>query len=102
MVRIFESTEGLLDSPRLNPYARAGPRVKSDGAILDNTLFNQTDQAAAYFYGEVICDGIARRIRENDYGLIDQNRGGVEWLHPFCRALAAEVERLLEAEVLRK
>lgn len=101
-VKVYESEEGLLESPRQNPYGRAGLRIKSDGAIIDNTLFGQSDQAACYFLGEVVCDGIAERIRAGDYGLINQNRGGVEWGHPFCRALAAGAERVLEEEVQRK
>jgi len=101
-VRIYES-ETPFRSPRNNPFAQAGLLIKTEGAILDNQLFRyQNDPAAFYFYGEVLCKGLADRIREGDWGIIDPNRAGLEWRHQFCDTLQSTVEKVLEPFVHRK
>ena len=80
-ITIFKSPTPL-DSPRLNPFAKAGMLIKTEAAILDCQLFKyETDPAALYFWGEVYCECIAERIKQGDIGIIDPNRGGIEWRH---------------------
>ncbi|HAL60870.1 MAG TPA: hypothetical protein DCP08_00495 [Chloroflexi bacterium] len=101
-VKIYESDKPFR-SPRNNPFAQAGLLIKTEGAILDNQLFRyQNDPAAFYFYGEVLCKGLADRIREGDWGIIDPNRAGLEWRHDFCQTLQTTLEKALEPLVQRK
>lgn len=101
-IKLYETAQ-LLDSPRNNPSAKGGVLIKTKGAILDNQLFKfNNEPAALYFFGEAFCEGIANRIRKGEIGIIDQNRGGIEWRHEFCQALQYSIEKLLEKYVVDK
>ncbi len=92
-----------LDSPPFNPYTKAGILIKTKGAILDNKLFKYDQDAAAYyFFGEAYCEGIAEMIRKGESGIIDPNRGGIEWRHQYCQALQATIEEILEPLIQEK
>ncbi len=99
---IYESDE-MLDSPRANPYGLAGILIISECTILDNQLFRfENEIAAHYFYGFAKCDEINNRLRDGEFGIIDPNRGGLEWKHPYCQALAKLIEKTLEPFVVEK
>lgn len=106
-VRIYESKHPLT-SPRYNDVGQAGLLIKTEGAILDNKLFKyENEQAALYFFGEVLCAGIARRIRTDfkehgSTGLIDPNRGGIEWQHDYCQGVRNTVEKILAPFIQNK
>lgn len=101
-LRIWESPQDLT-SPRNNPYGLAGILIKTPSAILDNQLFRfDNDPAAHYFFGEALCEGIENRLRKGETELIDPNRGGMEWRHDYCRALAEVIEDALEPLVSKK
>lgn len=101
-VEIFKSEEQL-DSPRNNPYAKAGFLIKTEGAILDLQLFKFDDnEAGLYFFGNVFCPGIAKMLRSDEQGLIDANRGGLAWKHPYCQRLRTTVEVMLAPFVKQK
>jgi hypothetical protein len=102
IIRLFESPVKL-EAPHLYRYAKAGILVKSEAASLDNQLFRyRNDTAALYFFGEAICPGIAKRIREGDTGIIDANRGGIEWGHQYCHTLQTTIEDVLEPFIEEK
>lgn len=102
ILKLYEADQSL-QSPRNNPSAQAGLLIKTKGAILDNQLFKFSNEPAAlYFYGDVFCEGIADRIRKGEMGIIDQNRGGIEWRHEFCQALQYSIEKLLGKYVVEK
>jgi len=92
---ISESSEQL-DSPN-NSWGNAGLLIKTEGAILDNQLFGfETDPLALNLFGEIVAPGIASKIREGDESIIDLNRGGLAWQHPFnknVKEVAAELIR---------
>jgi hypothetical protein len=101
-IRVFKSGVQL-DSPHLNPYAKAGILIESGASILDNCLFRyENDPAALYFWGEARCDGVAERIRKGEVGIIDFNRAGIEWRHEYCRAIQATIEGILEPFIREK
>ena len=101
-VKIYKSKEQL-DSPRNNPYAKAGFLIKTKGAILDLQLFKyESDEAGLYFFGEVFCPGIAERLKTEEQGLVDTNRGGLEWKHPYCHSLRLEIEKILAPYIDQK
>lgn len=94
-IKIYES-EKELESPYNNPYARAGLLVKTSGAILDNQFFKyQSERASCFFFGEVIWEGLAGRLREEDWGVINPDRTGINWHHQYCEALRGEIEKIL-------
>ena len=99
---IYESYQQL-SSPRNNPFGLAGILIKTRSAILDNQLFKfDNDPAALYFFGEAVCLGLEERLRHGETGLIDPNRGGLEWRHEYCQVLAQTIEEILEPLVLEK
>lgn len=101
-LRIYESKEAL-ESPYNNPQARAGLLIKTSGAILDNQLFEyQSEEAGRFFFGEVICDGLAERLREGDWGVIAPDRTGINWRHQYCELLRKKVEDVLEPYIEKK
>jgi len=102
VLRLFESTTAL-ESPRNNPYGRAGVLIKTEGAILDNQLFKfESDPAGSYFFGWADCPGVARRLRQGETEIVDPNRNGLEWRHEYCQALQRSIEGILETHVSRK
>jgi hypothetical protein len=99
---VYESLEPL-EFSRYNPCGRAGILIKTKGAILDNQLFKfENDQAAFYFFGEAICEGLEERLRKGETEIIDPNRGGLEWRHEYCQALAKAIENILEPLINEK
>jgi len=106
-IRVFKSKQPLV-SPRNNPFGQAGLLIKTEGAILDNRLFKyESEPAALYFFGEVLCGGIANRIREDfkehgGTGLIDPNRSGIAWQHEYCQYIQNTVEKILAPFIQQK
>ncbi len=101
-ITVYESSESL-ESPKNNPFGRAGILIKTKGAILDNQLFKfENDPAGLYFFGEAICDRLAERLREGETEIIDPNRGGLEWRHEYCQALSKTIEGVLEPIIFDK
>ncbi len=101
-VKIWESPQ-VLTPPRNNPYGLAGILIKTRAAILDNQLFRfENDPAAHYFFGEALCEGLETRLNIGETELIDPNRGGLEWRHDYCQALAQSIEEVLEPLVSEK
>jgi len=101
-IKIFRSPVPL-DSPRLNPFAKAGILIKSGASILDNSLFKyENEPAALYFWGEAYCDGIAEKIKKGETGIIDLNRAGIEWRHEYCQAIQATIENILDPLIQEK
>ena len=99
--RISESVEQLT-SPSM-PQGTAGLLIKTEGAILDNKLFGyETDPAGLYFFGEIVCPGIAKAIRQGDESIVDFNRGGLDWRHPYNKELEITskdiLKKLIEAK----
>lgn len=94
-VRIYESDEEL-ESPYNNPLAQAGLLIKTSGAILDNQLFKyQSEEAGRFFFGDVVCEGLAERLREGDWGIITPDRTGINWHHQYCETLKEKLEDIL-------
>jgi len=98
--KIFEANEQL-DSPR-NLYGRAGLLIKTENAILENQLFGfETDPNGLYFFGEIICPGIAKAIRSGDESIVNLNRGGLDWRHEFSKNLDKASKNILD-ELIKK
>ncbi len=101
-ITIYESPVQL-DSPRNNPCGLAGILIKTGGCILDNQLFRfDADSAGFYFYGEAICYGLEKRLREGEKEILDPNRNGIELRHEYSKILAKVIERELEPLIFEK
>lgn len=102
LLKVYESDEPLR-SPRMDPCALAGIIIRSEDVIYDNELFKyDSEPAALYFFGEAKCDGINVRLRSGETGIVDANRGGLEWRHPYCQSLAKVIEDSLEKLIAKK
>ncbi len=102
IITIYESTHAL-DSPRFNPSGLAGILIKTGGAILDNQLFRfENEPEALYFYGEVVCEELEDRLKKGETGILDPNRGGLEWKHDYSKSLSKIIEEVLEPFILKK
>lgn len=94
--KIFESLEQL-DTPKTST-GEAGLLIKTEGAVLDNQLFGfETDPNGLYYFGEIVAPGIAQAIRSGDESIVDTNRAGLAWNHPYNKAL-----EILGKEILGK
>jgi len=102
VIKIYESSNSLT-CPRNNPYGLAGILIKTKCAILDNRLFRfENEPVGCYFFGEALCEGIEDRLRKGETGIIDPNRGGLEWRHEYCQALSDSIEMILEPLINEK
>jgi hypothetical protein len=102
IITIYESNHAL-DPPRFNPFGLAGILIKTGGAILDNQLFRfENDPEARYFYGEAVCEELEDRLRKGETGILDPNRGGLEWKHDYSKSLSKIIEEVLEPLILKK
>lgn len=101
-IKIYESDEEL-ESPYNNPLAQAGLLIKTSGAILDNQLFKyQSEKAGCFFFGEVIWEGLVKRIIEGNWGVIASDRTGINWRHQYCETLSSEIVKILEPLIEKK
>ncbi len=101
-ITLKEAEHSLEESPTSNPFALAGLLIKSEGAILENTLFKYNNEPAAlYFFGQVDVPGIAERLRQDEM-LVSPNRIGLDWRHEFLRKLKDIIEEELSVIVNNK
>ena len=86
-----------------DPYSIAGIIVTTEGIPLDNRAFGfEGDEAAQYFTGSIEVAGIARSLRNNDFGLLDPSRGGLAWRSNAARNLEVKITEELRVLVDRK
>lgn len=100
---IYESPTSL-EFQRHSPFGRAGFLIKIPNAILDNQLFKfENDPAGFYFWGEVVCFDLEKRMREREEtNILTSTRAGLNWKHEYCQELAKTVEKVLEPYILKK
>jgi len=76
---LFGSEEKLYYS-KYDPSSLAGILIKTEGAILENYMFGfENDPYSCYFFGELDCPGIYKKISEGDKSLIRADRKGLYW-----------------------
>lgn len=77
-------------------YADGGLLVISKGMVLSLTMLKyENDPVAAYFYGSMQCDYL-HDLLKNDEPVLTATRDGINWSHPFARALKLAIEAKLE------
>lgn len=95
-IKIYQA-EKPLESP-ISPDGEAGLLIKTEGSILDNKLFGfESEPAALYFFGEIICPSIASTIRDfGDESIVDLNRGGLNWKHDHNVQIQQKITPILK------
>lgn len=107
-IKIWQSPSPLTSQPvRYNPFSLAGIIIKSENAILDNQLFDYDEPAGFYFWGEVSCPDMAKRLRKlakegRETEIIDSTRKGVNWRSRYCETIKKTVEACLGPLVQKK
>ncbi len=77
-------------------YADGGMLVISKGMVLSLTMLKyENDPVAAYFYGSMQCDYL-HDLLKNDEPVLTATRDGINWSHPFAKALRLAVEAKIE------
>ena len=77
-------------------YADAGLLVISKETIIALTMLKfENDPYASFFYGSINCDYL-HDLLKNDEPVLTATRDGINWTHPFAKALKHEVETRIE------
>ncbi len=77
-------------------YADAGLLVISRDTIISLTMLKfENDPYASFFYGSINCDYL-HDLLKNDEPVLTATRDGINWTHPFAKALKHEVETRIE------
>src|SRR3989304_978640 len=77
-------------------YADGGLLVVSKATVVSLTMLKfENDPYAAYFYGSIQCDHL-HDLLKNDEPVLTATRDGINWTHPFAKALKLAVESKLE------
>lgn len=99
---LLKESYSQLDSPKNNPFALAGVLIKTEGAILENSLLgHEREDAATYFFGELDVPEIAKHLRDGKE-LLSPNRVGLDWRDTFLDELAKAVDAVLVENISRK
>jgi hypothetical protein len=100
---IYESNYPLDDHGSDLQYADFGLLVEVEGNILDNVLFGyENEPAGHYFSGKIVWNGLATYLRKNDFGVLNSDRSGISWRHPYCNRVREAVRDEIKAAVERK
>lgn len=83
-------------------YADGGLLVISKATVISLTMLKfENDPYAAYFYGSIQCDYLHDLLKA-DEPVLTATRDGINWTHPFAKALKlaveSRIEPLIEAE----
>jgi hypothetical protein len=77
-------------------YADGGLLVISKGTVISLTMLKfENDPYASFFYGSIQCDYL-HDLLKNDEPVLTATRDGINWTHPFAKALKLAVEDRLE------
>jgi len=95
-LQIFRASEPLSTPGEEGDYADGGLLVSSKGVVLALTLLKfEHNEHASRFYGYVLCDYIHELLKTDD-SFLTATRDGINWKHPFAKALKEAVENELE------
>jgi len=101
-LEVFRSNIQLSTRGEEGDYADGGLLVISKGTVVSLTMLKfENDPYAGYFYGSIQCDHV-HDLMKNDEPVLTATRDGINWTHPFAKALKLAVENklapLIEAE----
>jgi hypothetical protein len=95
-LEVFRSAIQLSTRGEEGDYADGGLLVVSKATIISLTMLKfENDPYAGYFYGSIQCDYL-HDLMKNDEPVLTATRDGINWTHPFAKALKLAVEEKLE------
>lgn len=95
-LQVFRASEPLSTPAEEGDYADGGLLIKSKDVVLALTLFKfEHNEHASRFYGNVLCDHIHELLKSDD-SVLTATRDGINWKHPFAKALKEAVEKRIE------
>jgi len=95
-IRVFRAAEPLSTPAEEGDYADGGLLIVSRGVVLALSFFKfEHNEYASRFYGTVSCDYLHEVLKKDD-SILTATRNGIEWKHPFARALKQIVEEKVD------
>ncbi|MBL8051155.1 MAG: hypothetical protein JNM46_08035, partial [Anaerolineales bacterium] len=95
-LKVFRSAIQLSTRSEEGDYADGGLLVVSRATVISLTMLKfENDPYAGYFYGTMQCDYL-HDLLKNDEPVLTATRDGINWTHPFAKALKLAVESKLE------
>ena len=95
-LNMFRSAIQLSTRGEEGDYADGGLLVISHATVISLTMLKfENDPYAGYFYGTMQCDYL-HDLLKNDEPVLTATRDGINWTHPFAKALKYVVETELE------
>lgn len=95
-LKVFRSNIQLSTRSEEGDYADGGLLVISKATVISLTMLKfENDPYAGYFYGSIQCDYL-HDLLKNDEPVLTATRDGINWTHPFAKALKLAVESKLE------
>ncbi|NJN80804.1 MAG: hypothetical protein HC797_10245 [Anaerolineales bacterium] len=95
-LKVFRSGIQLSTRGEEGDYADGGLLVISHATVISLTMLKfENDPYAGYFYGTMQCDYL-HDLLKNDEPVLTATRDGINWTHPFAKALKLAVENALE------
>jgi hypothetical protein len=95
-LNVFRSGIQLSTKGEEGDYADGGLLVISRATVISLTMLKfENDPYAGYFYGTMQCDYL-HDLLKNDEPVLTATRDGINWTHPFAKALKNVVETELE------
>mgnify|MGYP005853207813 CR=1 FL=1 len=103
-LQIWESSQKL-GKGIFDPYSPAGILIRTKGINVDFYDFKLSNyEGFYYFFGILDCDGIYERERKKrlEEGLVDPDRGGLNWRkHPYLKLIENQVRPIL-TEIIKE
>ncbi len=95
-LEVYRSGIQLSTRSEEGDYADGGLLVVSNATVISLTMLKfESDPYASYFYGSMQCDYL-HDLLKNDEPVLTATRDGINWTHPFAKALKLTVESKLE------
>jgi len=95
-LEVLRSSIQLSTRAEEGDYADGGLLVVSKGMVVSLTMLKfESDPYASFFYGSIKCDYL-HELLKNDEPVLTATRDGINWTHPFAKALKLAVEERLE------
>lgn len=95
-LKVFRSAIQLSTRGEEGDYADGGLLVVSRATVISLTMLKfENDPYAGYFYGSLQCDYL-HDLMKNDEPVLTATRDGINWSHPFAKALKLAVEGKIE------
>jgi hypothetical protein len=95
-LEVYRSNIQLSTRGEEGDYADGGLLVISRDIVVALTMLKfENDPYAGYFYGSIQCDYL-HDLLKNDEPVLTATRDGINWTHPFAKAVKLAVEEKLE------